>query len=124
MSDRDRLLDDLCRKPDDWQLRDALAAWFEDNGLPEEAACLRWMAENRKRPYHGTSPQATWFNADTVAPGLGDRESDVPGAVYAHLEGGTQVSNHVTFDDLKAAEEAFLAAWVKARKAGWEPPPE
>src|SRR4051812_24233227 len=122
MTDRGRLLDDLCRKPDDWTLREVLASWFEDNGLPEEAACLRWMLENKKWPYHG-GPQspATWFDADTISPGLGDPESDVPGAVFAYLEGGTQVRNHMTFADVKDAVEALLAAWVKARKAGWQP---
>jgi uncharacterized protein (TIGR02996 family) len=122
MSVRDQLLDDLVRAPDDWKLRGVLADWFEDNNHVAEAECLRWMIKNQKRPYHGSSPQASWFNADTVGPGLGDPESDVPGPVYELLAGGKVTANHRTFDDLKAAEEAFLAAWVKARKKGWAPP--
>src|SRR5262249_35900394 len=121
MSVRDQLLDDLCRKPEDWKLRNVLADWYEDNNHPEEAACLRWMLENKKRPYHGSSPSASWFNADTVSPGLGDPESDVPGALFELLEGGKQTANHKTFADLKSAEEAFVAAWLKARKGGWKP---
>jgi hypothetical protein len=121
MSVRDQLLDDLCRAPDDWKLRGVLADWFEDNNHAPEAECLYWMIKNKKRPYHGSSPQASWFNADKVGPGLGDPESDVPGAVYDLLEGGKVTANHRTFDDLKAAEEAFLAAFVKARKKGWKP---
>src|SRR5262249_10285836 len=77
MSVRDQLLDDLCaavskEKSDDpaavaeaWKLRNLLADWFEDNNHHEEAACLRWMLENKKRPYHGSSPSASWFNEDT-----------------------------------------------------------
>src|SRR5262249_18385246 len=68
-----------------------------------------------------SSPSASWFNADTVSPGLGDPESDVPGALFELLDGGKQTANHKTFADLKSAEEAFLAAWVKARKGGWKP---
>jgi len=121
MSVRDQLLDDLVRKPEDWKLRGVLADWFDDNNHPEEAACLRWMITHQKRPYHGSSPSASWFNADTVSPGLGDPESDVPGALFELLDGGKQTANHKTFADLKSAEEAFLVAWLKARKGGWKP---
>lgn len=133
MSVRDQLLADLCaaiakESRDDEasiatarKFRNLLADWFDDNNLPDEAECLRWMLEHQKRPYHGSSPQASWFNKDTISPGLGDPESDVPGGVYQHLEGGKVTANHRTFDTLEAAEKAFLAAWVKARKGGWKP---
>jgi hypothetical protein len=133
MSVRDQLLDDLCaaiskESRDDEatvanarKLRNVLADWFEDNNHRDEAECLRWMIENQKRPYHGSNPQASWFNADTVSAGLGDPESDIPGPLYQHLEGGKVTANHQTFDTIKAAEEAFIAAFVKAVKGGWKP---
>jgi hypothetical protein len=123
MSERDQLLDDLCRAPDDWKLRGVLGDWFEDNNHSGEAACLRWMVEHKKRPYHSdSSPQVSWFNADTISSGLGDPESDVPGPVYEQLAGGKVTANHKTYDGLRAAEEAFLAAFLKAVKKGWKPP--
>jgi hypothetical protein len=116
----DQLLDDLSRAPEDWKLRGVVADWYEDNDRSEEAAALRWMIKNKKRPYHGSASSATWFNLDTVSAGLGDPESDIPGAVFKHLEGGKAVANHMTFPSLREAEEAFLAGWVKARKQGWK----
>jgi hypothetical protein len=121
MSTREQLLNDLCGAPEDWALRGVLADWCEDNSLSEEAACLRWMVEQRKRPYHAAERGATWFNADTVSPGLGDPESDIPGALFKALEGGKEVANHKSFPSVRDAEESFLAAWGKARKAGWKP---
>lgn len=122
MSERDELLEDVCAQPDEWKLRGVLADWCEDDGRPEEAACLRWMVKHRKRPYYGSSPAATWFDASKVAKGLGDPESDVPAKLYAKLEGGKKVANHRTYETRKEAEEAFLAAFLAAKKAGWKPP--
>lgn len=120
MSILDQLLNDLGQTPDDWKLRGVLADWFEDNSRPEESACVRWMIRHQKRPYHGSSSGATWFNADTVADGLGDPESDIPGSVFELLEGGKSVANHMTFPNVRAAEEAFIAGWTRARKKGWK----
>jgi uncharacterized protein (TIGR02996 family) len=121
MSTQEQLLDDLCRAPEDWKLRGVLADWFEDNNQTEAAACLRWMIRNQKRPYHGANRGATWFNADTVAPGLGDPESDIPGDLFKLLEGGKEVANHKSFTALRDAEESILAAWARAREGGWKP---
>lgn len=121
MSIRDQMLDDLAKVPEDWKLRGMIADWCEDNDRPDEAAALRWMVKHQKRPYHGTtSRSATWFNAETIGPGLGDPESDLPEPVFAQLEGGKPVANHMTYPGLREAEEAFLAAYVKARKQGWK----
>jgi uncharacterized protein (TIGR02996 family) len=114
MSTRDQLLDDLCNAPNDWDLRGVLADWYEDNNFPDEAACLRWMIQQRKRPYHGANRTATWFNADKVRTGLGDPESDIPAALFQLLEGGREVGNHKRFPTICAAEESLLAAWRKA----------
>jgi uncharacterized protein (TIGR02996 family) len=122
MSTRDELMEDLCRAPADWKMRGVLADWYEDNDQPEQAACLRWMIQHHKRPYHGAHRGATWFNADTIGQGLGDPESDIPGEVFRLLEGGKEVANHKSFTAVREAEEAILAAWSKARQAGWKPP--
>ena len=116
-----QFIEGLARAPDDWQLRGVFADWCEENDWPGLAACLRWMARRRKRPYRGTAERATWFNADTISSGLGDPESDIPGAVYALLEGGEVVANHTAYPSLRQAEEAFYYAWQKARAGGWDP---
>jgi uncharacterized protein (TIGR02996 family) len=121
MSTRDQLLADLCRAPEDWKLRGVLADWCEDNDHAEAAACLRWMIRHQKRPYHGAPRGATWFNADTISPGLGDPQSDLPGELFERLEGGKEVAHHKSFTTVRDAEESILAAWASARQAGWRP---
>jgi hypothetical protein len=111
---------DLEKNPEDWKVRGVLADWYEDSGRADLAGCLRWMVNHKKRPYHGSSKVFTWFNADTVEPGLGDPESDIPGAVYQLLSGGEESANHKAFPNLRAAEEAFQAAWSAARQQGWK----
>src|SRR5262249_16172742 len=77
--------EDLNKKPEDWSLRGVVADWYEDNGQLEGATAQRWMVQNHKRPYHGSSGTFTWFNLDSIDPGLGDPESDIPGGIYQHL---------------------------------------
>ena len=121
MSTREQLLEDLCREPEDWKLRGVLADWYDDNDQADPAACLRWMIRHKKRPYHGARQGATWFNANTVAPGLGDPESDIPEELFRLLEGGKEVANHKSFPSLREAEEALLSAWAQAQQTGWKP---
>jgi hypothetical protein len=78
------------------------------------------MARHHKRPYTGAKERYTWFNADTVGPGLGDHESDLPGPVYKRLRRGAEAANHKAYAALRAAEEDFLAAWAEARWGGWK----
>lgn len=118
--DLEALLTELAQEPNDFTLRRVTADWCEENGQPVRAGCLRWMARNRKRPYHGKSAPACWFNADKVKGEQGDVESDVPEAVYVRLQGGQESANHKTFPSLRAAEEAFHAAWAEAVRAGWD----
>ena len=113
----DQLFDELVQNPNDWKLRSILADWCEDNQRPDDALCLRWMITNKKRPYHGgvdTDAKATWFNANKISQGLGDTESDLPEPLFVHLSVGKVVANHISYDSVRAAEEAILAAWKKA----------
>jgi uncharacterized protein (TIGR02996 family) len=119
MNPLESFLEGLAQTPDDWDLRRVVADWCEENGQSGRADCLRWMSRQKKRPYQGSSGSASWFNAETIDPGLGDPESDIPGAVYGVLEGGTESANHKTFPSLRAAEEAFHAAFQAARAKGW-----
>ena len=116
-----QFLEGLATTPEDWALRAVFADWCEENDRPAVAACLLWMARRHKRPYQGTAGRATWFNADTISTGLGDPQSDIPGAVFGRLEGGKTVANHTMYPSLGAAEEAFYHAWEKAREGGWNP---
>src|SRR5262249_61345683 len=111
----------LVQTPEDWDLRRVVADWCEDNGHAGRADCLRWMSRLKKRPYRGSSGVASWFNADTIDTGLGDPESDIPGAIYVLLEGGTESANHKTFPTARAAEESFHTAFAAARSKGWRP---
>jgi len=117
----DKFLEDLAANPSDTHTRGVMADWAEDNDRPLLAECLRWMVKNDKRPYSGSSGGGTWFNKETIADGLGDPESDLPAEIYSKLEGGNEVANHKSFPNLRAAEEAMHAAWVKAMEAGWKP---
>jgi hypothetical protein len=121
MSILEQFLEDLAKAPEDWKLRGVVADWAEDNHRPELAECLRWMIRKRKRPYPGATGRATWFNAETVAPDLGDPESDIPSAVFVLLEGGQEIAHHKAFPSSRAAEESFQDAWAKARARGWAP---
>ena len=121
MSMHEQFLADLLLTPDDRMLRGIYADWCEDNDLPEFAECLRWMAAQNKRPLRGSAGTGTWFDADTIVAGLGDEESDLPDALFRWIEGGVEFRNHRRFDSLPDAECAVLAAWGKARKAGWIP---
>jgi hypothetical protein len=121
MSILDQFLADLAKQPEDWSLRGVIADWAEDNNRPQLAECLRWMAGKRKRPYQGSAGSWAWFNAETIADGLGDPESDIPSAVFAMMEGGDEIANHRSFATFRAAEESFQQAWVKARTSGWKP---
>lgn len=104
----------------DWHFRSILADWYDDHNVYGEAECYRWMVTNRKRPYNGSPPNASWFNDQTVAPGLGDSESDIPEEVYKVLDGGKVTANHRTYPSIEEAEKAFLIAFLKARKEGWD----
>jgi hypothetical protein len=107
--------EDLNKNPEDWSLRAVVADWYEDNGQLEGAVAQRWMVENRKRPYHGSSGTFTWFNLDSIDPGLGDPESDIPGAIYQHLT-GQETANHKTYDKLLEAETDFARALTISKK--------
>jgi hypothetical protein len=113
----DYVLSSLDLTPEDYDLRNVLADYAEDNGEGSLAKALRFEAKYRKRPYIGDSG-ASWFNADTISSGIGDPESDIPGPVYEALEGGTKVANHKKYKSKKEAEEAFLLAFAKLDREG------
>src|SRR5262245_12277078 len=94
-----QFVEGLALSPDDW------ADWCVENDVQGVAACLRWMVHRQKRPYRGSAGRGTWFNADTIMSGLGDPESDIPGAVFGLLDGGQLVANHKAYTTLAKAEE-------------------
>ncbi len=115
---KEQLFADLYANPNDWRMRNVVFDWYEDNGCPDEAACLTWMLENRKRPYSsGTDSVASWFNGGKIQSDLGDGESDLPEEVYNLLENYSSTrANHRTYASVQAAEEAFVIAWIKWKK--------
>jgi hypothetical protein len=103
--------------------------WLDDNERLAEAEAYRYLVLNDKRPYTNPNSQsgtekkenkaASWFNKATVGPGLGSEESDLPAELYAHLQGGKETANHKSYDDIRAAVDAFVAAytaWDKVEK--------
>jgi hypothetical protein len=121
-----KLYDDVCAKVDDLSAHAILADWCEDNGLHDEADARRWLVAQGKRPYFsGNSTKCSWFNADTIGPGLQDEESDIPGWVFERLKGGKAVANHRTYDTSREAFDDILPplqAWLKEGQpplTGW-----
>jgi uncharacterized protein (TIGR02996 family) len=117
----EQFLKDLAGAPDDWALRGVFADWAEDHARPELADCLRWMVRRRKRPYRASGQRGVWFDADFTPAGLGDPESNIPGALYGYLTGGSVVAHHRIYPTLTGAEEALFGAWARAWAAGWRP---
>jgi uncharacterized protein (TIGR02996 family) len=109
----------LAQSPDDWLLRAALADWFEEAGRQPVADCVRWMVRHRKRPYRSRDGHFHWFDAPRT-PTLIDPESDIPEEVYRYLTGVAETYvPYRTYESLRAAEEDFHAAWLRARSRGW-----
>ena len=53
---RDALLAALDAEHDDAVSQAALADWYEEHGDPPAAACLRWLARDRRRPFYYPRP--------------------------------------------------------------------
>jgi hypothetical protein len=123
----DVFVDDLVEKGDDWDQRSIFADWAADNGRIPLSECLRWMVENKKRPYRGKETnKGVWFNEGAISEGLGDSESDIPSAIYKHLPvgeevTGDEVANHKGYKQARFAETSFFIAWEAAIAEGWEP---
>ena len=95
-------------KPD-WLPRLAAADWYEENGRPDMAACLRWQVAHKKRPL-GNS-EWSWYNAAYVCTGT-DPESDLPDEVFRALPGveHDRWNYRKDYATLRQADEALCAA--------------
>ena len=119
MTTLDTLYEGLTQTPDDWQLRNVLADWYEEAGQQDVADCLRWMVQTHKRPYRSTSGAYHWFHAERVTT-ASDPESDLPESVYRNMSGPEGLERVFrNYDSLKAADEDFYGAWREARRSGW-----
>lgn len=101
--------------PEDWPLYLVLADLYEECGDTDAAACLRWQAKERKRPYRWRMEESigwTWFDASRVATDH-DPESNLPHGLHALLRGGNYAAagREREFDSLRAAQDALIAAW-------------
>ena len=113
----------VCECPEDWDRRRILADWFEDQGRVEEAACMRWTADNRKRALGGSS-DVTWYHAE----GQKDNpnSANLPDKLFIYLDkhDNDRRSNECWWRDYptpRKAEEALIRAWLASRKAEWNP---
>lgn len=106
---------------DSQDLRRVMADYSEDHEAYSLAECLRWMAENKKRPYVGKEAHC-WFNQGKITEGLGDTESDVETSLFDLIEvgqnGSKQVANHKVFSTIKECEVALYKAWIKRGSRG------
>jgi hypothetical protein len=129
MEDFDALLDGLNGNPDDAGTLMLLSETYEDQGDQAGAEAIRWAAASGKRPYvEEDKKTGSWFNGDKIKDAeLGDDYSDLPEVVYTHLavgEGaGQETANHRTYESVKGAFLAFVAAYSKAVKEGKVIPP-
>jgi hypothetical protein len=131
------LLDD---DPQDWLIRSHLADWYADQGDSVAEDCLRWQAQEKKRPLHRTALDRTALAL--VRPGqyegrhdyleVDDPESDLPQPLFRCLkelryrvtaDGPTgEPYTLVRYPSRRAAEEDLLAAWRTALESGaWTP---
>ena len=104
-------------------LMDRVTRFIDDWTLPRQAAGENPYAEGAKSTL-SESWRPRLEEADTIGTGLKDVESDIPGALYQHLGGGTEVAHHKSYKSLRAAEEDFQAAFAAARAGGWDPEAE
>jgi uncharacterized protein (TIGR02996 family) len=111
---------------DDPASRLVFADWLEDHGRPAAAECLRWLVRHRKRPQHIEAPLGdSWgWLRDLRSPAVTATHGAMmlPDRVFDRLKGGKGFLDVARFyRSRRAAEEALLAAWAKARAAGWQP---
>lgn len=118
-------IDKACRegKSDLLPLYNIVADYFDDENRLPEAEAMRYMVLEKKRPYtiameeektkEDKPLKATWFNAGTIGTGLGDEESDLPSPLFNLLQGGKDVANHRTYNNVQEACEAFIAAYIR-----------
>jgi hypothetical protein len=106
--------------PTHFEERNELADWCSDVGLLPEHEALIWCVQRRKRPgmsvtNEGLQPGAFWFNADTIAEGLGDEESNLPSSLWEKLQIAKPedkvTDNQKKFETFFQAEKALLAAF-------------
>jgi hypothetical protein len=120
----------------------ALADWFEEQDRLDAAACLRWAARHRYRPFHyrrdgGMSVTGSdwrdgwfWWAKDDQAVGWEwghEPTCRLPGVVWRKLKHSFQ-HEPLVFKDYpsrQAAYEALIAAWplvvpAEAELSAWE----
>jgi hypothetical protein len=95
------------------------------------AACLRWAADNRKRPRwsggerRAPAAQPQWYGVEKQSGmyvGL-DPESDLPVTLYRHLPAGEYEhdKHRKDYATTRAAWFALAAGWRAAVASGWVP---
>ena len=121
---QEALLEAIIDNVKDWPRYHILADVYEERGEQSKADCLRWMADNHKRPMYG----ARWYNISTVPSSNSDPESDIPSELFDHLRGEpTLIQNRGGAPEAKDYEgfhnalTDLMRAWDKARAEGWNP---
>jgi hypothetical protein len=132
------LLDD---DPQDWLIRSHLADWYADQGDSVAEDCLRWQAQEKKRPLsigqRWIGQRWNWYDLATYEGRhdyleVDDPESDLPQPLFRCLkelryrvtaDGPTgEPYTLVRYPSRRAAEEDLLAAWRTALESGaWTP---
>jgi uncharacterized protein (TIGR02996 family) len=122
MNPLDALYAALDQDPTDALARVALADWYEEQGDTLAAQACRWILEKGKRPYdYGDGRGWRWWCRH-----LGGRMDydDLPEPLFRMIP--QTPSNDLpdqkrVFPSRRAAEEALIAAFRMAARAGWEP---
>ena len=97
--------------------QNALADWFEENGELSAAACLRWVARNRRRPGHYARPTGyghAFWEMQEREPILNDPPAQLPPPLFRQLGDNDEkhpVASYTSYPSPRAAYAALLAAW-------------
>ena len=118
----------LDERPGDWVILQALADWYEEQGLPENARCLRWTADRALHPFRyrrdggltvsGASWHDGWFwwaldDRDSGAEWGHPLHCRLPRGVWKHLRRTFDHAESVfkEYPTQRAAYDALLEAW-------------
>jgi hypothetical protein len=119
-----KLWEEMKENPDDFLLHLVMADLISDFGDESEqykAACLRWTAKEKKRPYPPEDdpeddPYRQWYKIDRDRSSGFDLESDLPNALVDQMiKNGCLLKSgdHVDFPGYQEAMEALFLVWKR-----------
>src|SRR6516165_9564002 len=108
--DREALLAALNVERGDAVSQNALADWFEEKGDSAAAACLRWVARNRRRPGH--YPRASqyghyFWELQEREPIINDPQAQLPAPLWRQLQNNDEKEPVASFKSYQSPRAAY-----------------